>query len=148
MKYNNLKINVFVNYSKDYVIIDKYNEETIERFNNITETVLDDDKKNIVITDTEKIYSDRYNIFINFDEELDEHLDEHLNESTNNKNESYCDNFYEADSLGNAIEHCNYLIANNKAENIFIVGTSELYEYFFKSYYYNFLDKIIYYQNK
>ena len=88
-------------------------------FNKITKNIIDNDKKNIVITDTEKIYSDRYNIFINLYEELN---------NSCNKNESCGDIFYEADSLGNAIEHCNYLISNNKAESIFILGTNELYE--------------------
>ena len=32
MKYNNLKINVIVTYSNDYVIMDNYNEESIMRF--------------------------------------------------------------------------------------------------------------------
>jgi len=131
-----LNINVIVAYSDNYVIgcnneIPWLYKEDLKYFQNITTITVNNLKKNIVIMGFNtynslpmKKLKNRINIVIT-NKTLDNELD-----------------IYFVDSLCSAIEICKNMQLNNIIEKIFIIGGESIYEYFFKSYYYKYLDKI------
>jgi dihydrofolate reductase len=46
------------------------------------------------------------------------------------------------DSMGSAIDICKDVFNSKKIENIFIIGGEKIYTYFFRSYFYTYIDKI------
>ena len=131
-----LSINVIVAYSDNYVIgcdneIPWLYKEDLKYFQDITTLTDNNFKKNIVIMGKNtynslhmKKLKNRVNIVITnktFDNELD---------------------LYFVDSLCSAIEICKNMQLDNMIEKIFIIGGESIYAYFFKSYYYKYLDKI------
>lgn len=131
-----MKINVIVAYSKNYIIGNDKNipwiyKEDLKYFQKITKEINDKNKKNIVImgytthkTIPNNILKDRINIVI-------------TSKQLENK-----DNLYYKDSLGSTMELCKELINKSLVEKIFIIGGESIYNYFFKSYYYKYLDKV------
>jgi len=132
-------INVIVAYS-DNLIIGNNNDipwlykEDLQYFENITTKTYDKLKKNVVIMGNNTYNSlnlvklkNRVNIVI-----TTKNIDKINNESC----------LYFVDSLGKAIEESKRMLFNNEIEKIFIIGGESIYTYFFKSYYYKFLDKI------
>lgn len=135
-----MKINVIVAYSDNFVI-GKDNEipwkysEDLRYFKKITTNKNNTNKKNIVIMGKntylslqKKPLKDRINIVISSNSNLEK--------------EETKEDLYFCDSLGRTMELCNKLLDENIAENIFIIGGESIYTYFFKSYYYKFLDKV------
>lgn len=133
-----MKINIIVAYADNYVI-GKDNEipwkysEDLQYFKKITTETINKQKKNIVIMGKKTFESlqnkplkNRINIVI----------------TSHAKKYECSENLYFSDSLGITMELCNNLINDNIAENIFIIGGESIYEYFFKSYYYKYLDKV------
>ena len=133
-----LSINVIVAYSNNFVIgnnndIPWLYKEDLKYFQNITTLTNNNYKKNVVIMGyntylslNSKKLKNRVNIVITTKE-------------LQNDNDN---DLYFVDSLGTAIEESKRMLLNNIIEKIFIIGGESIYTYFFKSYYYRFLDKI------
>ena len=131
-----MKINIIVAYANNYVIgsnndIPWHYKEDLKYFKTITCQTEDYSKKNIVIMG--------YNTHISLPNQF---LKNRINIVITTKELENREDLYYADSLGNAIQLCNELIENNKAEKIFIIGGESIYSYYCKSYYYKFLDKV------
>ena len=131
-----LNINVIVAYSDDFIIgnnntIPWFYKEDLKYFQNITTKTNDILKKNIVIMG--------YNTYASLNLKK---LKNRINIVITSKKLNNEIDLYFVDSLGGGMEECKRMLLNNEIEKIFIIGGASIYEYFFKSYYYKFLDKI------
>jgi dihydrofolate reductase len=131
-----MKINIIVAYANNYVIgynndIPWHYKEDLQYFKTITCHTEDPSKKNIVIMG--------YNTHISLPNQF---LKNRINIVITTKELENNEDLYYVDSLGRAIELCNELITDNKAEKIFIIGGESIYSYYIKSYYYKYLDKV------
>jgi dihydrofolate reductase len=132
------RVNVIVAFSNNYIIgnnnkIPWLYKEDLKYFQKITTITENDLKKNIVIMG--------YNTYLSLNSKK---LKNRINIVITNKDLNKDNNIdlYFVNSLGEAIEESKRMFLNNIAEKIFIIGGDSIYQYFFKSYYYNFLDKI------
>jgi dihydrofolate reductase len=131
-----MKINIIVAYANNYVIgnnndIPWHYKEDLQYFKTITCQKEDPSKKNIVIMG--------YNTHISLPNQF---LKNRINIVITTKELENREDLYYVDSLGSAIEICNNLITDDKAEKIFIIGGESIYSYYCKSYYYKYLDKV------
>jgi len=131
-----LSINVIVAYSDNFVIgnnndIPWLYKEDLKYFQNITTLTNNNHKKNVVIMG--------YNTYLSLNSQK---LKNRVNIVITTKELHNDNDLYFVDSLGTAIEESKRMLLNNIIEKIFIIGGESIYTYFFKSYYYKFLDKI------
>ena len=134
-----LSINVIVAYSDNFVIgnnndIPWLYKEDLKYFQNITTSTTsttNNEKKNVVIMG--------YNTYISLNSKK---LKNRVNIVITSKTLENDIDLYFVYSLGTAIEESKRMLLNNIIEKIFIIGGESIYTYFFKSYYYKFLDKI------
>lgn len=133
-----MKINVIVAYSDNFIIGNNndipwnYNED-LKNFRKITSLTEDKNKKNVLIMGN--------NTFLSLNSKpLKNRINMVL--TTRNNIESDIDDVYFYNALCDSMDMCKKLIYENKIEKIFIIGGESIYEYFFKSYYYKYLDKV------
>ena len=131
-----LSINVIVAYSDNFVIgnnndIPWLYKEDLKYFQNITTLTNNKQTKNVVIMG--------YNTYMSLNSKK---LKNRVNIVITTKKLENDVDLYFVDSLGTAIEESKRMLLNNIIEKIFIIGGESIYIYFFKSYYYKFLDKI------
>jgi dihydrofolate reductase len=131
-----MKINVIVAYSKEYIIgknqtIPWIYKEDLKYFQKITKEVSDKNKKNIVIMG--------YNTHTSIPNQM---LKDRINIVITTKQLEDKDDLYFKDSLGSTMELCQELTNKKLVEKIFVIGGETIYNYFFKSYYYKYLDKV------
>ena len=139
-----MKINVIVSYSNNLVIgndnkrLWNYDEEK-ENFQKIVSDRLDISKKNILIYGQRSYMNSYDNSQIRI---VITTLDKDALQN------EYPDTYF-VDSFGSCMDKCKQLINDNIAEKIFVCGGESIYKYFFKSYFYKYLDKVyITYINK
>ena len=135
-----MKINLIVAYSNNYIIGNDNNlpwsyKEDLEYFKTITSYTRKDDNKNAVIMG--------YNTWISIKKKLKNRINIVITTKNIEKKEGSIDNdLFFVDSMGSAIDVCKDVFNSNKIENIFIIGGEKIYTYFFRSYFYTYIDKI------
>jgi len=135
-----MKINVIVAYSNNYVIGNDNNlpwnyKEDMEYFKTITSHTRKDDNKNAIIMG--------YNTWISIKKKLKNRINIVITTKNIKKTENPEDNdLFFVDSMGSAIDVCKDVFNSKKIENIFIIGGEKIYTYFFRSYFYTYIDKI------
>jgi len=130
-----MKINIITTYSDKFIIgkDDKkpWNYEEIDiHFNSIISNSIDG--KNALIMG--------YNTYLS-----NGPIKDHVNIviTTKELENDLLQDVYFVDSIGSSMEMCNKFIYDKYITNdIYIIGGEQIYEYFFKSYYYIFLDKV------
>jgi len=145
----NIDINVIVAYSDNFIIGNnkdipwKYDED-LKYFKNITTYVENKNKKNVVIMGNNTFISlnnkplkNRINMVLTTKRITSDTNDTNNSNDTDQSKELY---FYNA--LCDCIDKCKELLYDDIIEKIFIIGGESIYEYFFKSYYYRFLNKV------
>ena len=133
-----MRINVIVAYSNNYVIGNDNNlpwnyKEDMEYFKTITSHTRKNDTKNAVIMG--------YNTWLSIKKKLKNRINIVI--TTKNIEKKECeDDLLFVDSMGSAIDVCKDVFNSKKIENIFIIGGEKIYTYFFRSYFYTYIDKI------
>ena len=133
-----MKINIIVAYSNNYIIGNDNNlpwnyKEDLEYFKTITSYTRKNDTKNAIIMG--------YNTWISIKKKLKNRVNIVITTKIIEKKEGEEDLFF-VDSLGSAIDICKDVFNSKKIENIFIIGGEKIYTYFFRSYFYTYIDKI------
>jgi dihydrofolate reductase len=132
-----MKINIIVAYSNNYVIGNDNNlpwsyKEDLEYFKTITSYTRKNDTRNAVIMG--------YNTWLSIKKKLKNRINIVITTKTIEKSDS--DDLFFVDSMGSAIDICKDVFNSKKIENIFIIGGEKIYTYFFRSYFYTYIDKI------
>jgi dihydrofolate reductase len=132
-----MKINIIVAYSNNYVIGNDNNlpwnyKEDLEYFKTITSYTRKNDTKNAVIMG--------YNTWLSIKKKLKNRINIVITTKTIEKLDG--DDLFFVDSMGSAIDICKDVFNSKKIENIFIIGGEKIYTYFFRSYFYTYIDKI------
>ena len=132
-----MKINVIVAYSNNYVIGNDNNltwkyKEDMEYFKTVTSYTRKDDNKNAIIMG--------YNTWLSIKKKLKNRINIVI--TTKNIEKSEDNDLFFVDSMGSAIDVCKDVFNSKKIENIFIIGGEKIYTYFFRSYFYTYIDKI------
>lgn len=133
-----MKINIIVAYSNNYVIGNDNNlpwnyKEDMEYFKTITSYTRKDDNKNAIIMG--------YNTWLSIKKKLKNRINIVITTKNIEKKEGEDDLLF-VDSIGSAIDVCKDVFNSKKIENIFIIGGEKIYTYFFRSYFYTYIDKI------
>jgi dihydrofolate reductase len=133
-----MKINIIVAYSNNYVIGNDNNlpwnyKEDMEYFKTITSYTRKNDTKNAVIMG--------YNTWLSIKKKLKNRINIVITTKNIEKKEDENDLLF-VDSMGSAIDICKDVFNSKKIENIFIIGGEKIYTYFFRSYFYTYIDKI------
>jgi dihydrofolate reductase len=133
-----MKINIIVAYSNNYVIGNDNNlpwnyKEDMEYFKTITSYTRKNDTKNAVIMG--------YNTWLSIKKKLKNRINIVITTKNIEKKEEENDLLF-VDSMGSAIDICKDVFNSKKIENIFIIGGEKIYTYFFRSYFYTYIDKI------
>ena len=132
-----MKINIIVAYSNNYVIGNDNNlpwkyKEDMEYFKTVTSYTRKDDNKNAIIMG--------YNTWLSIKKKLKNRINIVI--TTKNIEKSEDNDLFFVDSMGSAIDVCKDVFNSKKIENIFIIGGEKIYTYFFRSYFYTYIDKI------
>ena len=132
-----MKINIIVAYSNNYIIGNDNNlpwnyKEDMEYFKTITSYTRKNDTKNAVIMG--------YNTWLSIKKKLKNRINIVI--TTKNIEKTTDDDLFFVDSMGSAIDVCKDVFNSKKIENIFIIGGEKIYTYFFRSYFYTYIDKI------
>jgi dihydrofolate reductase len=134
-----MKINIIVAYSNNYIIGNDNNlpwnyKEDLEYFKTITSHTRKDDNKNAIIMG--------YNTWLSIKKKLKNRINIVITTKIIEKTELEDNDLFFVDSMGSAIDVCKDVFNSKKIENIFIIGGEKIYTYFFRSYFYTYIDKI------
>jgi dihydrofolate reductase len=134
-----MKINVIVAYSNNYIIGNDNNlpwnyKEDMEYFKTITSYTRKNDTKNAVIMG--------YNTWLSIKKKLKNRINIVITTKNIEKTGLEDNDLFFVDSMGSAIDICKDVFNSKKIENIFIIGGEKIYTYFFRSYFYTYIDKI------
>lgn len=134
-----MKINIIVAYSNNYIIGNDNNlpwnyKEDLEYFKTITSHTRKDDNKNAIIMG--------YNTWLSIKKKLKNRINIVITTKNIEKTGLEDNDLFFVDSMGSAIDVCKDVFNSQKIENIFIIGGEKIYTYFFRSYFYTYIDKI------